>query len=69
MRYAYWYDFGLQQLQRVLRVCARLGTDEKLLADDNGRRPVCVMRIERRDVEGDIERVVQRNRQSRSKEA
>lgn len=45
----------------MIGVCARLGAYEELLADDDGRRALGVVRVERRHVEGDVERLVQRH--------
>lgn len=45
----------------MIGVCARLGAYEELLAYDDGRRALGVVRVERRHVEGDVEWLVQRH--------
>lgn len=61
---AYWYYICLEDVQSVLSVCSRFGADEKLFVDDYGRDPVSMVSIERCNVKGDIERLMNGHRKN-----
>lgn len=48
----------------MLSVCSRFGADEELFVDDYGRDPVSMVSIERCNVKGDIERLMNGHRKN-----